>query len=268
MTVHWGRAAVALIGVVALLTSLVTAVVAAVGPMTFVLPLLALLVFAGAVVALRAMAVTRRRGRRRQDLDAAIAEAMNPTLTGDEAASMRRPHVPTTAHTLQAQHSGPFDAMASDARGSGGPRSLQEIDADGLPVDLAPTFGAAEGRPAPSARPARPAQPAEVAAPAAEADHAAESAPTPETVEKSGQWRPREVPRPKYLDAEKAPRPVPEPLRTEAPKPSGDVRLNRDPALAERPAEQTEIPAFTTAAHSGSGQQALDLDAVLRRRRA
>ncbi|WP_261623399.1 hypothetical protein [Nesterenkonia marinintestina] len=274
LTVHWGRAAVALVGVLALLVALVTAVVAAVGPMTFVPPLLALLVFAAAVVALRAMAVTRRRGRRREDLDAAIAEAMNPTLTTDEAASLRRPHVPTTAHTLtahtlHAQQVSPFDAMVSDARGSGGPRSLQEIDADGLPVDLASTFDESDARPAPEHRPAAQTAQTAPAAPAAQADRAAESAATPET---GAQWRPREVPRPRYLEAEKASRPLPEPLRTEDPKPTGDVRLNRDSALADSggdlPAEQSEIPAFSTAPHSGSGQQALDLDAVLRRRRA
>lgn len=264
-SIRWGRAVVAVVGVLALLTAAVTAVIAAVGPMTFVTPLIALVIFAGAVAALRAMAVTRRRGERREQLDAAIAEAMNPTLTSQESASMRRPQVPTTAHTLhaqqvpharEAQHVQPFDAMVSDARGSGGPRSLQELDADGLPVDLAETFG--EAQPA-----AAPAQPQTQPAPPAAARRDERTGP-----QNAGEWRPREVPRPKYLEAEKASRPVPEPLRPEEPKPTGDVRLNRaEPAEGGAPA-QPEIPAFATAPHGGAAGQALDLDAVLRRRRA
>lgn len=283
-SVRWGRATVALLGVLALVTSVVTAVVAATGTITFTIPLIALLVFAAAVVGLRAMAVTRRRGERREQLDAALAEAMNPTLSSEEAAAQRRPHVPTTAHTLHAQQAAPFDAMISDARGSGGPRSLQEIDADGLPVDLAETFGdqselqstpARAPQAAAQAAPQRAPQRALQATPAEPASQdTAHTVRTAYPAEASGQWRPREVPRPKYLDAEKVTRPLPEPLRPEQPVPSGDVRLNRgdaEPAHtahATSAAEASQIPAFSTAPHRGSGQQALDLDAVLRRRRA
>ncbi|MDZ5078729.1 hypothetical protein [Nesterenkonia sp. HG001] len=228
-TVHWGRTSVVLLGLLALLTATVTGVLAAATSLTVTVPLISGAVFLASLATLRTMAASRRRRRRRRRLDAALREAMNPDV--DEA-GLRRPTVPSTAAavTEHSARTGPFDALSSDERGVGGPRSLQEVDADGLPVDLAETFPAGE-QPAPAA--ASPAEP----------------------------WEPRELPKPKYLEVEKAERPLPEPITPEAPKPSADVKIGR---AASGPAVAPPTPARPQTAV----QQSLDLDAVLKRRRA
>ncbi|GAB3190909.1 hypothetical protein [Nesterenkonia suensis] len=231
-TVHWGRALVALVGLLALLTALVTGVLAAATALTVVTPLICGGIFLASLVTLRTMAGIRRRRRRRRRLDAALREAMNPDV---DAHGLRRPTVPSTAAAVEDRQvrTTPFDALSSDDRGAGGPRSLQEIDADGLPVDLEETFPAGQEPVAEAVTAASPAEP----------------------------WEPRELPKPKYLEVEKAERPVPEPLTPEAPKPSGDVKIG---GSATSPAAAPPGPARPQTAV----QESLDLDAVLKRRRA
>ena len=235
-TVHWGRASVALIGLLALITALITSVLLAVTSLSPVIPMVAAVVFLSSLATLRTMAVLRRRRRRRNDLDSAMREAMNPDV---DSAGLRRPSVPSTAATLAGEQAvdhgetSPFDALTSDDHGVGGPRSLQEIDADGLPIDLAETFPVSEDPVTSTA--VSPAEP----------------------------WEPREVPRPKYLEVEKVERPMPGPITPEAPRPTGEVKLGQtssSPAVAP--------PAAQPATAQAAVQQSLDLDAVLKRRRA
>ncbi|GAA3068652.1 MULTISPECIES: hypothetical protein [Actinomycetes] len=232
LTIHWGRTLVTVIGLIALLAAVVTGVLAAVTSLTVVTPLLCAAVVLASLATLRTMAVTRRRRGRRRRLDAALQEAMNPDV---DAAGLRRPTVPNTAAAVPEQtgRTAPFDALTSDERGVGGPRSLQEVDDDGLPVDLAETFPADEEPAAPAAAASSPAEP----------------------------WEPRELPLPKYLEAEKAERPLPEPLTPSEPKPSGEVKIGR---TASSPAVAPPTPTRPQTAV----QQSLDLDAVLKRRRA
>lgn len=232
LTVHWGRTLVALLGLLALLTALVTGVLAAATSLTVAVPVICGVVLLASLALLRTMAVTRRRRHRRQRLDAALREAMNPDVAGD---GLRRPAVPSTAAAVTGQPAriAPFDALTSDGRGVGGPRSLQEVDADGLPVDLAETFPAGSPSAAPAATAPSPAEP----------------------------WEPRELPKPKYLEVEKAERPAPEPIAPETPKPSADVKIGRP---TSGPAVAPPAPARPQTAV----QQSLDLDAVLKRRRA
>lgn len=234
LTVHWGRTLVAVVGLIALLAAVVTGVLAAATSLTVVVPLVCAAVLLASLATLRTMATVRRRRRRRHRLDAALQEAMNPDV---DAAGLRRPAVPSTAAGVpeQAGRTAPFDALTSDERGVGGPRSLQEVDDDGLPVDLAETFPAAQEHPAPAAGAPSPTEP----------------------------WEPRELPLPKYLEAEKAERPVPEPITPVEPKPSGDVKIGR---TAASPAAAPPTP--TPARPQTAVQQSLDLDAVLKRRRA
>lgn len=213
---HWGRITVALIGVLALLSAVVTGILTPLTALPAAVPLVAGGVFVLALVTMRTMAVVRRRKSRRRRVQAAIDEAMNPPQV--------RPWESTADKGL-------FDALSADERGAGGPNSLQQIDEDGLPVGLERTFSP---------------------------EHA-ESGPVLGTAaEPVGPWQPRAVPRPKYLDLDKAERQEPAPLPVEEPAPSSDAKLTQrrfveTPAAAEETAPQ---------------EDSLNLDEVLKRRRA
>lgn len=230
---HWGRATIALLGVLALLTAVVTGILAPLTAVPAAVPLSAAGVFLFALVALRIMALLRRRSARRARVQSAIEEAMNPLQSS--------PWVnPTEA--------GIFDALSADDRGAGGPDSLQPIDEDGLPVGLERTFDA----------------------------EVQDSGPVlGEAAEPVGPWEPRSVPRPKYLDLDKAQRIEPEALAAQTPLPRSDVKLTQRRFLDTQPAEQAP------AASAGSAEQArpvgqiktpkhdsMNLDEVLKRRRA
>lgn len=84
-------------------------------------------------------------------------------------------------------------------------------------------------------------------------------------------WKPREVPAPKYLHAEKAPRSIPEPLFPEEPKKASEgVKLSQDPRAAVRNEASQEEPAGeeTALPATGTDGPALNIDEVLKRRRA
>lgn len=257
-TVHWGRTAVALIVALALLTTLIAGLLVGLGVVPGPVPLLSGGVALLGVATLRTMAVVRRRRRRRARLDEALREAMNPDV---EASGLRRPSVPTTDRAVAEARTPPFDALTHDESGRGGPGSLQELDADGLPLQLGRTFADA-----PHEQPVPPAA------------HAASPARA---------WEPREVPKPKYLEARAAERPAPEPLVPEEPRPEGEVKL-KDAAAQVRAEQQAagegaEISDAEAAAGAETSdevremprprrqvavQESLDLDAVLKRRRA
>lgn len=233
-TVRWGRTLVALVGVIALLTAAVTGILAAAGPVLATVPLMALGVFVLSLTALRSMAVVRRRRQRRRRIESAMREAMYPDA---ENAALRPAAV-----------GAPFDALSSDTRGVGGPNSLQQMDEDGLPVEVERTFDPAASEDAAAQ------QQAHRAAAQAAAAQAAAAAP-------QGAWEPREVPKPKYLEAEKAQRPLPQPLvQEETKRPSTEVRISPDAQAA--PPQKPEQKQKTEKTRS------MDLDEVLRRRRA
>lgn len=248
---HWGRTLVALLGVLALLTAVITGILAPLTALPASVPLIALGIFVLSLVALRAMAVLRRRSRRRQRVESAIEEAMNPLQT---------------TQWQTPRHAGLFDALSADDRGAGGPNSLQQVDEDGLPVGLERTFDADV--------------------------HA--SGPLPgEMAEPVEPWQPQPLPRPKYLDLDKAQRVEPETLELQTPVPRSDVKLTQRrfvetpqteeqpeekqglaarkspadqdrPEDQDRPADQDRAPERVKARKHDS----MDLDEVLRRRRA
>lgn len=231
-SIRWGRTLVALVGLLALLTAGVTGVLAAAGPLLTAVPLTALGVFVLSLATLRSMAVVRRRRARRKRVDAAMREAMYPQA--DAARKAAAVPGPTA----------PFDALSSDVHGAGGPNSLQQLDEDGLPVEVERTFtDAAAEAPA-------------VVQPAAQS---------------YGTWEPREVPKPKYLEAEKAERTLPEPFPAEEPKrPSSEVKLS--PSAQAAPPQRKEVDQRAaennTPEKTAVKNRSMDLDEVLKRRRA
>lgn len=240
---HWGRITVALIGVLSLLGTIVTGVLAPLTAMSAVIPMVAGGIFLLTLLTLRVMAVVRRRSRRRQRVQSAIEEAMNPPQ----------------AKSWEAQSTGGlFDALSADGRGAGGPNSLQQIDEDGLPVGLERTFttGLAESSPVRGS-----------------------------SAEPVGPWQPRSVPRPKYLDLDKAERIEPSPLEIATPAPSSNAKLTQrrfvesqpaptqpaetKPAAESTPAAQAKPAARPEPAEAKAPKgDSLNLDEVLRRRRA
>lgn len=239
-TIRWGRTLVALVGVIALLTAAVTGVLAAAGSLLAAVPLAALGVFVLSLVTLRTMAVARRKRQRRERIESAMREAMYP----DAESSAQRPDVPGA----------PFDALSSDERGAGGPNSLQQVDEDGLPVEVERTFAEA---------PAMDAAALQQAHRAAAQSDAAQS--------QQGVWEPREVPKPKYLQAEKAERPLPQPMEQEEAKcPSTEVKLspNAQAAPPQQDQPQQAEPKKTEQKQKTEKSRSMDLDEVLKRRRA
>lgn len=239
-TIRWGRTLVALVSVIALLTAAVTGVLAAAGSLLAAVPLAALGVFVLSLVTLRTMAVARRKRQRRERIESAMREAMYP----DAESSAQRPDVPGA----------PFDALSSDERGAGGPNSLQQVDEDGLPVEVERTFAEA---------PAMDAAALQQAHRAAAQSDAAQS--------QQGVWEPREVPKPKYLQAEKAERPLPQPMeQEEAKRPSTEVKLspNAQAAPPQQDQPQQAEPKKTEQKQKTEKSRSMDLDEVLKRRRA
>ncbi|PRZ12775.1 hypothetical protein BCL67_11823 [Nesterenkonia sandarakina] len=231
---HWGRTLVALLGVLALLTAVVTGILAPLTAVPAAVPLSAAGIFLLSLVTMRTMAVLRRRSQRRARVQSAIEEAMNPL----QATPWERP-----------ARAGLFDALSSDDRGAGGPNSLQQIDEDGLPVGLERTFGA---------------------------DVQASGTVLGEAAEPVGPWEPRAVPRPKYLELDKAQRVEPEALKAQTPAPRSDVKLTQRRFLdPQPPAEQTPAVGHGPVEQDRAAEQlkgpkhdSMNLDEVLKRRRA
>ncbi len=213
---HWGRITVALMGVLALISAVVTGILAPLTALPAAVPLASGGVFLLSLVTMRTMAVVRRRKSRRRRVQAAIDEAMNPPQA--------RPGESTAGKGL-------FDALSADERGAGGPNSLQQIDEDGLPVGLERTFSP---------------------------EHADSGPVLGTAAEPVGPWQPRAVPRPKYLDLDKAERLEPTPLPVEDPIPTSDAKLTQRRFVETPPAAEETAPQ----------EDSLNLDEVLKRRRA
>ncbi|WP_294568562.1 hypothetical protein [uncultured Arthrobacter sp.] len=239
LKIRRGRAAVALVGAAALPAALVTLVLAVVSVVSFWWPVAAVLVVAGAVATLRALAVRDRRAR----VNAAFAAAMSsrplhqaPPSTGDAV-------LPGTA-TPQAGGK-PAQARPTTVFDAEKPAGAVEASA-GTPEAPAARLTAADLKAAALAV-------AAAGAPEANAPAATTQAPVPGT----DPWEPVEVPLPTYVAAEKAQRSAPAPLELPAePKPT--VRTPIKNSAAKAAPKETAAPAGTR----------LNLDDVLQRRRA
>lgn len=249
--IYWGRTAVALLGLLALLGGAATAIaVPFVTSLTWLVPAVCAAVLAVSLVSLQVMAAVRRRNRRRRRVEEAMQEAMSSRTETDEDLAQRQRSATAAAARLgiaedssagvtsaQRTRQQPFDAMSSDSAGKGGPDSLLSVDADGLPTDAHRLFSDS----------------------GAESEAMKVSLGQEVLFDQSSaeSWEPREVPSAKYMVAEKADRPEPEPIQTQSPAPEGEVKLKASAASPHSPETS-----------ASAAQQSIDLDHVLRRRRA
>lgn len=247
--IHWGRTLLALAALVSLLVAISTVVVAWAGALGWTIPAVSGAAFLLSMIGLQVSAAARRRRKRRERVEHAMRDAMNadPHARQDIAIRQRSASAAGADLGITAE-SAPFDALSADAAGQGGPDSLVKLDEDGLPENAARLFGDQAPKVTGAAAPST----ADSAAPAALFDQTTEhTAPT---------WAPREVPHPKYLVAEKAERPEPQPIEApQAPAPSPNTKLKQPAAAAAPQSPESEEPPATPS---------IDLDAVLRRRRA
>ncbi len=226
--IRYGRLSLALVGLLLLLTGIVSAALRLFGLGSGWLPAAALLGAIAAVVLLRRLAV---RDRRRK-LDAAFRSAM-----GTPAAA-----------------AAPSPARADAARSAAGP--VKEI----------PLFDAEAGAPKP--QPARKLLTADELRQAALAEAASSGDTSvrrdgdPASADGSS-WEPVEVPKPTYVEAPKAERAAPEPLDLpEAPKAVGK------PSLKQAAVRQPETAVAESKPLGKGQSALSNLDDVLQRRRA
>lgn len=235
--IRWGRLMLALAGMLALLTGVVTAGLRLFGVDSGILPMVALFGAVVSVALLRRLAV---RDRRRK-MNAAFRAAMG----GPEHRAAR-----------------PSESGQLPAVPAGRPGARPE----------SPLFDAEAGRstpePAPKPLTALDLRQAALAEAAASGDTAAAVSVGPAAPASGSSWEPVDVPKPTYVEAAKAERAAPMPLDLpEAPKAVGKPSLkqasSRPAASDPRTAEASEGPQLTKA------QSALsNLDDVLQRRRA
>lgn len=223
LRIRYPRLVLALAGLAALLTLVVTGVLAPFGLVSGLWPLVAAVVLATSVVSLRALAVADRRRR--------VIERINRTYEEAAAAAERQE---------RAEHgsSEVFDAQPGSAEPERA-LSVEELRAEARRV--------------------------------AAAEAATNPVSSTRALDTSRQWEPVAVPKPTYVDAAKASRPQPEPLKApEAKKPERVKSI-----LAETRSTQTSSGASHSAASPASVEQVaarpatqrINLDDVLQRRR-
>jgi len=235
--IRWGRLVLALAGLLALLTGVVSAGLRLFGIGSGWLPVTALLGAVAAMALLRRLAV---RDRRRK-MNAAFRAAMGGPehRTARPSAPEQVPAVP--ADRPDARPESPlFDAEAGRATPEPAPKPLTALDL----------------------------RQAALAEAAASGDTAAAVAAAPAAPAEGSSWEPVDVPKPTYVEAPKAERAAPMPLDLpEAPKAVGKPSLKqasaRPAASDPRPADDAQEKPLSKA------QSALsNLDDVLQRRRA
>ncbi|MDQ0820058.1 hypothetical protein QFZ69_000937 [Arthrobacter sp. V1I7] len=229
--IRYGRLALALAGLLALLTGVISAALRIFGLGPAWLPVVTLLGAAGAVVVLRRLAV---RDRRRK-VNEAFRSAMSKPSRIAPADSAQRSAV--SPESEQRADSPLFDAQAVAASPQPEPKPLTALELREAALAEAVASGDLAAGGVQGTRP-----------PVAEA----------------ASWEPVEVPKPTYVEAAKAERAAPEPLDLpEAPKAVGKPSLKQD-------LNQSAASASASAdAKVGKGQRALsNLDDVLQRRRA
>jgi len=232
--IRWGRLVLAVAGLLALLTAVVSGALRLFGIGSFWLPATALLGAVAAVALLRSLAV---RDRRRK-MNAAFRAAM-----GSPERPAARPSQPEQTPSLPADRPG--------AR----PES--------------PLFDAEAGRATPAPKPltALELRQAALAEAAASGDASAAAAAETAAVAAGSSWEPVDVPKPTYVEAPKAERAAPMPLDLpEAPKAVGKPSLKQASSRtvgSDPRADDSETKQLSKA------QSALsNLDDVLQRRRA
>lgn len=243
--IHWDRTLLAGIALLALLAVIGTSLAAGLTSMAWTVPAICAAVFLGALVGLQVTAAARRRRKRHQRVERAMQDAISAYPQADEQVAVRQRSAARAGAELGiSSQSAPFDALSSDAAGQGGPDSLVTLDEDGLPENAERLFGRHAPRQAPQSE-------QQSSSPAGRDDS---------TRVGTSEWEPRQVPHPKYLVAEKAERPEPQPVESaQSPAPSADTKLQQ-PAAPAAPQEQRHQDA--------PAESAMDLDAVLKRRRA
>jgi hypothetical protein len=240
--IRYGRLALALAGVLLLLTGVVSAALRIFGIGAGWLPFVALLGAAAAVVLLRRLAVRDRRRKVSAAFRAAMSAPVRPQQSSPETTHAGRGPADTGKRTETAL----FDAQAEPAARKPGPKPL-------------------------TAQELRQAALAEAAA-SGDTSALGTTAPIPAATEASS-WEPVEVPKPTYVEAPKAERAAPRPLDLPAaPKAVGKPSLKQAAApqsAAPQSASAAPLGAETDARPLGKAQSALsNLDDVLQRRRA
>lgn len=211
LRIRYGRCALALVGLVSLLTGLVAGVFLMFGMGSSWLPVGALLAAVASVAWLRRLAVRDRRAR----MNAAFRAAMTAPERQMRVAVRR----PSREPAVDAPESQLFDAEAG-SKPKVKPLTAQELREAAL----------AEAK--------------------ASGDTALRTAATPgSAVNAEAKWEPVDVPKPTYVEAAKAERAAPEPLDLpEAPKAVGKPSLKQGPAAA--PAASGSAPKTLTKAQS------------------
>lgn len=231
--IRYGRLALALAGLLSLLTGVVSAALRIFGLGAPWLPFVALLGAVAAVFMLRWLAVRDRRRKMNAAFRAAMSATARPAETAPERAPLREP----AGLPRERAESPLFDAQADAVDRKPAPRPLtaQELRQAALAEAIA--SGDTSVRGTADARPAE-----------------------------GSSWEPVEVPKPTYVEAPKAERAAPEPLDLpEAPKAVGKPSLKQ--GLPQTPA--VSLGADAEQKPMGKAQSALsNLDDVLQRRRA
>jgi hypothetical protein len=232
--IRYGRLTLALAGLLALLTGLVSAVLRIFGLGPLWLPVAALLGAVASVLMLRWLAVRDRRRKMNAAFRSAMGAPARPSRSAPEWTPLRDP----AGEPRERAESPFFDAQADAAE---------------------------RATPAPKPLTAQELRQAALAEAAASGDTSVRRTADSPAGEGSS-WEPVEVPKPTYVEAPKAERAAPEPLDLpEAPKAVGKPSLKQGLPLA---------PAGSPGAESepkplGKAQSALsNLDDVLQRRRA
>jgi hypothetical protein len=231
--IRYGRTAIALAGLLSVITAVVSGVLRIFGLGNPWLPAVAFLTGAAAVVLLRRLAVRDRRKK----MNAAFRAAMGSRA--ENTARTERHSGPAPSGEVAVQRESPlFDAEAAAPRPK--PLTAAELREAALAVALAAGDNSAQA----------------ASGPATAATATAENT----------SWEPVEVPKPTYVEAAKADRPAPEPLDLpESPKAVGKPSLKQGPAAAPAVASPNAGPARPLT----KAQSALsNLDDVLQRRRA
>ena len=231
--IRYGRLALALAGLLSLLTGVVSAALRIFGLGPVWLPAVALLSAVAAVFTLRWLAVRSRRRRMNDAFRSAMNAPARPARSAPERMPLREP----VEEPRERTESPLFDAQAETG----------------------------QRRPAPKPLTAQELRHAALAEAMASGDISVRDAQDPGSAEGSS-WEPVEVPKPTYVEAAKAERAAPEPLDLpEAPKATGKPSLKQ--GLSQPPAGSPSPDSEPKPL--GKAQSALsNLDDVLQRRRA
>lgn len=229
--IRYGRCAIAMVGVVSLLTALLSVVLLAFGIGASWLPVFSSLVGVAALVLLRRLAVRDRRAKVNVAFRAAMSAPTHRSEPIYRSSSRLHANVtPASKESAERAEIPPFDAEAGQPATN--PLTARELRAAALAVAVASGDNSVRAPKLPVAGP-------------------------------DNKWEPVKVPKPTYVGAAKAERPAPEPLDLPvAPKPVGKPSLKQ---------ETSSVPAAETdqSRPLAKSQSALsDLNDVLQRRRA